>query len=732
MRILLIDNHDSYTYNLFQLLAVIGAEPAVVANDDPVLATAEPSSFDALVLSPGPGRPEVAADVGAALDVVTRWGLPTLGVCLGHQGLAWLAGATIVPAPTARHGGRDRIHHVSAGLFNDIPQGFPAVRYHSLCVRTPAPDALLPLAWSDDGVLMAFAHASRPWWGVQFHPESIATEHGQALLGSFLRLAADAPAPRSGGRLRPRPEHTARPVTEPAPAPAPRRSPGTGHLQSPTRAADQSQVFQVAVSFIGTALDGEHVWTRAFASADAGFWLDSSDRSQRRARFSFLGDAGGPHGEVLRYDVSTRSVEVTSAAGRTNVAGSILDVLDARLRARSVAAAADLPFDLVGGYVGYLGYEVKADCGAAAAHRSPTPDALWMAATRVVAIDHDDNCSYVMAVHDGRPANRRAAERWVAATTTILRASAAADPTSALDAVTPDGARAPGPTPPAGAVAAALGRGRAQYLADVARCKALLLDGQSYEICLTDRVRVPLAEPAERVYRRLRSCNPAPYAAFLRAGDLAVLCSSPERFLRVSADGLAESRPIKGTAPRSPDARADAEARRGLALDEKSRAENLMIVDLVRNDLGRVCRVGSVEVSGFMAVESYATVHQLVSTVQGRLRPDVTAVGATRACFPPGSMTGAPKARTMAFIDELEGRARGVYSGVLGWFGTAGTCDLAVTIRTIVVEGDGMATVGAGGAVVLDSDPVAEYEEMVTKAMAPLRAVAWPAQPARS
>jgi len=471
---------------------------------------------------------------------------------------------------------------------------------------------------------------------------------------------------------------------------------------------------------------------QAFAALHRGsasaFWLDSS-RPGEGARFSFMGDASGPLGATVAYDVEAGEVTVERAGKAERRRESIFDYLEGELvhspsgrrssPYRRGTTTGDLPFDFQCGFAGYLGYEVKADCGAARGHRSALPDAAFVFAGRMLAFDHEERHAYLLCLCE--PATEAAADAWLSETAARLSAMGAAAAQGAVGKGSAEqrrgGSADPFPTAPR------LARSRSQFLEDIATCKEHLLDGESYEICLTNTVLAEVEADPLDLYMELRRVNPAPFAAYLRFGNLAVLSSSPERFLRVDRQGRVETKPIKGTAPRGDSAAADARLAEALRTSEKDRAENLMIVDLMRNDLGAVCEVGSVEVPALMEVETFETVHQLVSTVRGRLRADATATDCVRSCFPPGSMTGAPKLRTMEILDRLEGRARGVYSGAVGYFGAEGGCDLSVTIRTIVLA-RGEASIGAGGAITLQSDAQNELREALLKAQAPMQALA--------
>ncbi len=466
--------------------------------------------------------------------------------------------------------------------------------------------------------------------------------------------------------------------------------------------------------------DPESCFVHLYGESRNAFWLDSSAGGER-GRFSFIGDASGPLGAVVTYDAGAGELRLETEAGVERRRESIFDFAAAASRADSGACElqgldANLPFGFDCGLAGYLGYELKAECGGAAAHRAPTPDAAFVLADRLIAFDHRQNQTYLLALTAPTELHQlvyplgaevdavRAGEAWIEETgRRLAELSAPAEP-------------AAGRSP-----SFALRRSRGRYRDDVEACQRYLAAGHSYEICLTNRAEAMTdADPLD-LYRLLRRANPAPFSAYLRFGDLAVLSSSPERFLSVGRDGWAETRPIKGTSRRGEAPAEDALLAAELSDGAKFRAENVTIVDLMRNDLGRVCELGSVNVPDLMRVETYETVHQLVSSVRGRLRPELGALDAVRSCFPPGSMTGAPKLRTMEIIDELEGEARGVYSGAIGWFGRGGACDLSVAIRTIVIDA-GRASVGAGGAIVVDSDPEEEFEEMLLKARAPLAA----------
>ncbi|WP_317232150.1 anthranilate synthase component I family protein [Clavibacter capsici] len=262
----------------------------------------------------------------------------------------------------------------------------------------------------------------------------------------------------------------------------------------------------------------------------------------------------------------------------------------------------------------------------------------------------------------------------------------------------------------------------AAYLALVRSCQESIRRGDAYQLCLTNAARVRGVVDPVRVHLALRSLSPTHHGAFLRVGGTALVSASPERFVEVDAGGTLRTLPIKGTRPRHTDPVADARARAELLASEKERAENVMIVDLMRNDLSRVCVLGSVRVTSLFAVEAYAQVHQLVSRVEGELAPGVSAVDAVRALFPAGSMTGAPKSAAVGILAALERGARGIYAGAFGWFGDDGRADLAMVIRSVVVT-DGRATVGAGGGITALSVPEEELEEVRVKAAPLLAAV---------
>src|SRR4051794_2190703 len=336
MLTLLIDNYDSYTFNLFHLIGEVNEEePIVVRNDEVTWAQIVALRPDNIVISPGPGRPEHPRDAGISLEVLRRTDVPVLGVCLGHQALAYVEGGTVEHAPEVMHGRLSPIRHDGRGLFAGVPQDFLAVRYHSLVVGA-VPDALRVAAWTADGEVKALAHSARPLLGVQFHPESVSTRHGRALLANFRDLTPLRRRPRT---------RAARQEARPAPAPEP---------------ADT----QLRHRALEAWCEPEAVFGALYSGHDHVAWLDSSRNGAGVARFSYIGAPDGPLGRAVRYDV---------AGGDESVFDHLRRAL-ARLRVDDPA----LPFDFVGGFVGYFGFELKAECGGEPTQDSPLPDAAFL------------------------------------------------------------------------------------------------------------------------------------------------------------------------------------------------------------------------------------------------------------------------------------------------------------------------------------------------------------------
>lgn len=367
------------------------------------------------------------------------------------------------------------------------------------------------------------------------------------------------------------------------------------------------------------------------------------------------------------------------------VTESVLDTI--RAEARVVPAAAGTAL----GWVGWFGYGLGLQLsGVDASVRSRHPDAAALHVTSCVSFDHTARTIELVSL-DEHDLDRlqRALEHLVHPEPWLAPRAAAAVWRESDD----------------------------EYLRSIEACREAIHDGEAYLLCLTTSVSVDVHPDPVAAYLALRGSNSVSTGGFVRVGDVALLSASPETFLRVGADGAVETRPIKGTRPRDADPARDTRLAVELRADEKERAENLMIVDLMRNDLGRVCATGSIEVPELFVVETHSHVHQLVSAVRGRLAPGRTAVDALEVCLPAGSMTGAPKRRAIELLDGLEHRARGLYAGAFGCLGLDGRADLSMIIRSIVLDERG-ATIGTGGGITALSDPAAELAEMQLKARA--------------
>ncbi|MGM7776920.1 aminodeoxychorismate synthase component I [Arthrobacter sp. KNU-44] len=487
---------------------------------------------------------------------------------------------------------------------------------------------------------------------------------------------------------------------------------------------------QLKAERIDAAPDAVALFHALYAESANAVWLDSSNTSSNRdtagdavsfnaaerSRFSILADNGGSFGQAVTHSSGTTHLSAGCATVETT--GPFFRWLDTVWGRKALRAPEGYDCEFTLGWLGYLGYELKRETGGSDV-QAGTPDAALLFAGRAVVIDHRDGAVWLLAI------DAPDAGEWLGIAREAVLSAASA----------PQAAGAPRHSagdPAAGSRTVALEFSSRDteddYKSKITEAQHQIAEGNTYEVCLTTTVTAPDPgmDPWE-IYLALRKRNPAPFASYLRFGDMTVASTSPERFLRITSDGGMRAEPIKGTRGRANDPAIDEALRRALESSLKDRAENIMIVDLLRNDLSHFAVPGSVTVSRLCEVESYATVHQMVSTIDARLRPGAPRAEAVAAAFPAGSMTGAPKISTMDILDGLESGPRGVYSGAIGYFSLNAATDLAVVIRTLVMgrDGDGGRTLslGVGGAITADSTPQDEYDEIRTKAFGVLSAL---------
>jgi para-aminobenzoate synthetase component 1 len=441
----------------------------------------------------------------------------------------------------------------------------------------------------------------------------------------------------------------------------------------------------------------EHFKDRKFS-----FFLDSGMDTEKLGRYSFIGS-----NPFLVLSTSGNTGHLTQGTAKARITGNPFDMLRRLLEFyRLDPAPAPVPF--TGGAVGYLSYDLChfiEQLPQKAVDDLHLPECYFGFYDAVVAFDNKEHKTYIVASgFPERDENKRLAR--AARRITEIRDKLAGPPPQTklfLDS-------SPEPS------VLKSNFTRQGYASTVAKARQYIIDGEIIQVNLSQRFEADISIPPWELYRRLRQINPAPFAGYLGFEGVSIVSASPERFIRRSGD-IVETRPIKGTRPRGKTEVEDQSLAAELLASTKDRAENTMIVDLERNDLGRICRIGSVAVTELAALETFPTVFHLTSTITGRLKEGVDTIDILKATFPGGSITGAPKIRAMEIIDELEPTRRSVYTGSIGYLGFNGDLDLNIAIRTFIVK-EGRAYFQVGGGVVYDSNPEAEYQETLHKGKA--------------
>lgn len=475
------------------------------------------------------------------------------------------------------------------------------------------------------------------------------------------------------------------------------------------RLADESTLVPVVKSITADLMTPVSAFLAVAEKEPHCFLLESVERGEQIGRYTFLG--ARPY---MRVWARGNEVTIERGARREQRTGNVFETLKELLRAHRAAHLPAVP-PFTGGAVGYFAYDAVRrleNIGDRAKDDLSVPDCVLMFFNRLLAFDHLRHQIHIIATVDvSKETPKGAYDRALKDIAAIEKKLVA----GLRPAHWQKAKHRKGP------LKVHAGSSRERYMRNVERAKEYIAAGDIFQVVLSQRIDFQPDVPPFNLYRALRTVNPSPYMYFLRMGDMHVLGSSPEMLVRVTGPKL-EYRPIAGTHPRGKDEAADAQLEEQMRTDEKERAEHVMLVDLGRNDLGRVCEYGSVNVRDLMYVERYSHVMHLVSALEGKLRPDLDALDAFAACFPAGTLSGAPKVRAMQIIEELEPTRRGAYGGSVLYADFTGNLDSCITIRTMFMKGK-HAYLQAGAGIVADSDPAKEYQETLNKAQAVLRAV---------
>lgn len=770
IRLLLVDHYDSFTYNLVHELADFAHVDVVAANlvkrdinedaEPPQIEanTSKPTSrrelfekldrnqYDGVILSPGPGNPQ-EYDLGRQI-ILKYTDIPILGICLGHQILGDVYGGSVVRAPEPVHGQVQSIQlEDNCILWKDIEyQEISVTRYHSLVVRPDIlPECLEVTAFlkenGKDVIVMGLKHREYPHFGVQFHPESIGTPQGKKILENFSNFCSK----RSS---------ICKAIA----------SPIDNLLRRHPKTASTPHMYHTFVRSLRSKISPQEL-VRSFS--DYHYWIDIGKG------IHLMGEGTMRRVEYYGEEKPNRGVYVYDQENRcTKLDTDILTYLDDAYRQRSsmttilnddgsISSSQDgdsLPFDFRGGHVGYFGYEVRHDTthfleleergqissgvnsNANASKSDPKiPTAAFIWAAQSYIFDERTKIWYLLALSTDDDFN---ATKWIREEAHRLTNLDGGKETCLVNCP-----QVP-QIPHFDRLEFKPNRSHSTYSRNFDTCIEHIRNGDSYELCLTNQLEALTPNNCDPLllYEILRERNPAPHSGYFNwnfaerdigtKSALAICCSSPERFVSVKYvdDGSlqVEAKPIKGTMARvmpsngqslsNEEAKLDIKRAEMLQSSSKDRAENLMIVDLLRNDLSRACEAGSVHVARLMDIESFRSVHQMVSTIRGTLIHK-NMIDVLRAAFPGGSMTGAPKLRTMELLHDLEENVcRGPYSGCLGYLSVNGCMDFNIIIRTAVVTPEKV-TIGAGGAITILSQNQDEYEEMLLKASSVVESV---------